>query len=163
MSDKEQDEKKEKSKRQADSNESNDEEEKRSTRKKARVDYNEEKKGEASSKKETTKTEEEEEIIEDDDDDEIQDVTPTNIKSKPDETSNTTAERPTRSSSDDLMGLPMEPTGLEGAGRTSEILNNSLAWGLPPENSFLGAPLKWGTGTMKELFFSFPLKFFSQI
>ena len=39
-----------------------------------------------------------EEIIEDDDDDEIQDVTPTNIKSKPDETSNTTAERPTRSS-----------------------------------------------------------------
>ena len=122
MSDKEQDEKKEKSKRQADSNESNDEEEKRSTRKKARVDYNEEKKGEASSKKETTKTEEEEEIIEDDDDDEIQDVTPTNIKSKPEETSNTTAERPTRSSSDDLMGLPMEPTGLEGAGRTSEIL-----------------------------------------
>ena len=117
MSDKEQDEKKEKSKRQADSNESNDEDEKRSsTRKKARVDYNEEKKGEAANKKGTAKTEEEEEIIEDDDDDEIQDVTPTNVKSKPEETSNTTADRPTRSSSDDLMGLPMEPTGLEGAG-----------------------------------------------
>ena len=116
MSDKEQDEKKEKSKRQADSNESNDEEEKRSTRKKARVDYNEEKKGEAANKKETSKTEEDEEIIEDDDDDEIQEVTPTNVKSKPEETSNTTADRPTRSSSDDLMGLPMEPTGLEGAG-----------------------------------------------
>ena len=116
MSDKEQDEKKEKSKRQADSNESNDEEEKRSPRKKARVDYNEEKKGEAANKKETSKTEEDEEIIEDDDDDEIQEVTPTNVKSKPEETSNTTADRPTRSSSDDLMGLPMEPTGLEGAG-----------------------------------------------
>ena len=108
MSDKEQDEKK--SKRQAESNDSNDEEDKRSTRKRARVDYNEDKKGEA--KKEAVKNDEEE--IEDS---EIEDVTPSNVK-KPEEK---TTERPTRSTNDDLMGLPMEPTGLEGAAFQSRV------------------------------------------
>ena len=107
MSDKEQDEKK--SKRQAESNDSNDEEDKRSTRKRARVDYNEDKKGEA--KKEAVKNDEEE--IEDS---EIEDVTPANVK-KPEESN----ERPTRSTNDDLMGLPMEPTGLEGAAFQSRV------------------------------------------
>lgn len=104
MSDKEQE--KEKAKRPLDG-EGNDDEEKRSTRKKARVDYNEEKRGEVKAQ-ETVKDEAEED---EEDDDEIQDVTPASIKAK----SEDEPVRTTRNTSDDLMGLPMEPSGLEGA------------------------------------------------
>ena len=105
-------------KRALDSSEgTNDEEEKRSTRKKARVDYNEDKKvdpkAKESLKKEEDGNEKEEEEDEEEDDDEIQDVTPASIKPKSEETPEP---RPSRTASDDLMGLPMEPTGLEGAG-----------------------------------------------
>lgn len=128
MSDKESTEK-DKSKRPSD--ESNDDDEKRSTRKKARVDYNEDKKPEAKpssaaqepaliNKSDAGGDEEEEE-----DDDEIQDVTPASIKSKSEESSASAAEqqpqRSSRSTSDDLMGLPMEPTGLEGAAFQSRV------------------------------------------
>ena len=55
----------------------------------------------------------------DDDDDEIQDVTPANIKTKSEESSEPTPppRSAPRNASDDLMGLPMEPTGLEGGGK----------------------------------------------
>ena len=57
-------------------------------------------------------------IGDDDDDDEIQDVTPANIKSKSEESPEPTPppRSAPRNASDDLMGLPMEPTGLEGGG-----------------------------------------------
>lgn len=115
MSDKEQEENKEASKAKRaleTSTEGTEEEEKRSTRKKARVDYSEAK------AKDSNKDVEEVE----DDDDEIQDVTPASIKTKGDEAAE--PQRPPRSASDDLMGLPMEPTGLEGAGKTFNRLND---------------------------------------
>ena len=108
MSDKEVDESK--AKRGPDSSDGNEDDEKRATRKKARVDYSEDKSKATQPSNEKEEADEEEE----EDDDEIQDVTPANIKSKSEETVN--EPRPTRSTSDDLMGLPMEPTGLEGAG-----------------------------------------------
>ena len=113
MSDKEVDESK--TKRGPDSSDGNDDDEKRATRKKARVDYSEDK----SKANQATNEKEEAEEEEEEDDDEIQDVTPANIKSKSEEPVN--EPRPTRSTSDDLMGLPMEPTGLEGAGITTEL------------------------------------------
>ena len=111
MSDKEIEDAKDKSKRPLEvSSEGNDEDEKRSTRKRARVDYSEDKKADA--KKEASAREEEDE----DDDDEIQDVTPANIKSKSEEIVEPPPRSAPRNASDDLMGLPMEPTGLEGGG-----------------------------------------------
>ena len=104
-----------KAKRALDGSDGNDDEEKRATRKKARVDYSEDKKAE---NKPNQAAKEEVEEEEEEDDDEIQDVTPSNIKSKSEEPIN---ERPTRSTSDDLMGLPMEPTGLEGAAFQSRV------------------------------------------
>ena len=119
MSDKEVDESK--SKRVLDGSDGNDDDEKRATRKKARVDYSEDK-----SKANQPSTEKEEpEEEEEEDDDEIQDVTPANIKTKSEEPTN--EPRPTRSTSDDLMGLPMEPTGLEGAGNVSKIYHAAFA------------------------------------
>ena len=122
MSDKESDDNK--TKRAMDSSDGTEDEEKRATRKRARVDYSEDKKENKPNPPGQDKEEAEVEEEEEEDDDEIQDVTPVNIKSKSEETaaaSTTTNERPTRSTSDDLMGLPMEPTGLEGAAFQSRV------------------------------------------
>ena len=122
MSDKEIEDTKDKSKRPLEvSSEGNDEDEKRSTRKRARVDYNEDKKADAKSKEATVSVLKEEEDEDDDDDDEIQDVTPANIKSKSEEIVEPPQRSAPRNASDDLMGLPMEPTGLEGGGKSMTI------------------------------------------
>jgi hypothetical protein len=133
MSDKETD---AKAKRSLESSDTNDDEEKRATRKKTRVDYNEDKKQDNKEKPKEPKKEEGDEE-EEEDDDEIQDVTPADIKGKTEE-----VERSGKSTSDDLMGLPMEPTGLEGAGiyrtncdripkiRSYSQLSHSLQWSI---------------------------------
>jgi len=112
MSDTEED-SKDKSKRPLEvSSEGNDEiEEKRSSRKRARVDYNEDKKALAA--KEAAQKEEAGDN--DDDSDEIQDVTPATIKAKAEETPEPPPRSAASRAADDLMGLPMEPNGLEGA------------------------------------------------
>lgn len=110
MSDTEED-SKDKSKRPLEvSSEGNDEiEEKRSSRKRARVDYNEDKKALAA--KEAAQKEEAGDN--DDDSDEIQDVTPATIKAKAEETPEPPPRSAASRAADDLMGLPMEPNGLE--------------------------------------------------
>ena len=79
----------------------------------ARVDYNEDKKALAA--KEAAKNEEAGDN--DDDSDEIQDVTPATIKAKAEETPEPPPRSAASRAADDLMGLPMEPNGLEGAGK----------------------------------------------
>ena len=79
----------------------------------ARVDYNEDKKALAA--KEAAKNEEAGDN--DDDSDEIQDVTPATIKAKTEETPEPPPRSAASRAADDLMGLPMEPNGLEGAGK----------------------------------------------
>ena len=85
-----------------------------SNRKKAKVDYTAEK---IVSKEEPKKEEE-------DDDDEIQDVTPVEKKSIPGVKGGSSLHlksRDLRDPKDDLMGLPMEPSGLEGAAFQSRV------------------------------------------
>ena len=98
------------------------EEEKRSTRKKPRVDYSEEKKSPAASKDTTgeavastssTAVGEPSKASTVDDDD-IEEVT--EVKSKPD-----TGETATKDKPEDLLGLPVEQTGLEGAAFQSRM------------------------------------------
>ena len=97
------------------------EEEKRSTRKKPRVDYSEEKKTPVASKDtpaeastSSTVVGEPSKPIQVDDDDDIQEVT--EIKSKPE-----ASETPTKDKPEDLLGLPVEQTGLEGAAFQSRM------------------------------------------
>lgn len=83
-------------------------EEKRSTRKKPRVDYDENKKPTTAASA-AAKQEE--------DDDEIQEVTPPEVKAK----AASGATDDDGKKKEDLLGLPVEPTGLEGAAFQSRV------------------------------------------
>ena len=106
------------------------EEEKRSTRKKPRIDYNEEKKIQAplkdDSKAAKASTESEpSKASKASDDDDIQEVTPSTSDAKPKSDAGnsplkSTEEKP-EEKSDDLLGLPVEQTGLEGAAFQSRM------------------------------------------
>ena len=110
------------------------EEEKRSTRKKPRIDYNEEKKAQKDDSKTTTTTSttstatsasktstesEPSKASKANDDDDIQEVTPLTADTKT-ETGNSPS-KSTEDKSDDLLGLPVEQTGLEGAAFQSRM------------------------------------------
>ena len=100
----------------------------RAMRKKPRVDYDENKKPDASGKGS------DQNIKAEDDDDEIQEVTPPEVKAKLTTPADQDTKETIQSSgkgnitagkssgkSDDLMGLPVEPTGLEGAAFQSRV------------------------------------------
>ena len=113
---------------------SEDDDKGRTMRKKPRVDYDENKRPEPATKSSDQNTK-----VEDDDDDEIQEVTPPEVKAKltnsastgdtelKDVTSvggkgtSTAGAAAIGRPSDDLMGLPVEPTGLEGAAFQSRV------------------------------------------
>jgi len=114
-----------------------------SRRKRAKVDYDEEKESVKEEQKKDEEEveevnddedeveeidddeEEEEEVEDDEDEDEIQDVTPADKRKPPMATSSNSASkmvnRSAASSSDDLLGLPVEPKGLEGAAFQSRV------------------------------------------